>query len=178
MEKSLPSNVSPDAYKKSYGGVCVSVIVAFIGFLIFESDNGKIIGAATIVLGSFICRLICEFGEAYYYTIKSKCPKCGESFCIEWLKEKIVSESVMSERDEKGRKSYYRVGVKNVTWRCRKCGHIDVGTTDYKDYINDNTLSAIIGAKIAGWIDKHMGYYERNKPSSEFISDDDKNSHK
>ncbi len=169
MEKRLPSNVSPEAYKKSYSGVFISIIVALIGCLHFIAD-AKIIGVITIVLGSFICRLIYEFAEAYYYTKKSKCLKCGESFCIEWLDEEIVSESLVSERDEKGRKSYYRVGAKNVTWRCRKCGHIDIGTTDYKDAVYGNDIAKAIDK----WIGKHFGYCKINEPSSEFIGDNKK----
>lgn len=62
---------------------------------------------------------------------KTSCPACKMLRCIEYLDEETIAETISSEQvGEKIKR--YRIGVEQIRWKCKNCGHEDVGEREYK----------------------------------------------
>ena len=106
------------------------VIAAFGGAIwcITEGEWWEIVSYA-IILG-----VVSPFIGYIAYLILSyltKCPKCGERFCIEHTDVRTVAESIVTERSG-GKVKKYRVGVEHIKWKCTSCGYQNEGDVEYK----------------------------------------------
>lgn len=61
----------------------------------------------------------------------SLCPECNEAFCIHRTKEKVVTEHIKIERVG-GKEREYRIGVKEVFFKCQHCGYEFNEDIEYK----------------------------------------------
>ena len=120
--------------------VCTFVISVIIGiFIIYENAievdivDWWMLGLGIIfILASpffaMIAKKICFIVDSK----KSQCPNCGQSFCIDYLESKTISEKVISE-SRNNQKVSYRVGVKRIHWQCEKCGYESEDEIKYKE---------------------------------------------
>ena len=142
----LPSN-SDESWAKIVGWAWRIVLVgigAGIAWYCFtlEQKEWYIIplGVLSIVLGL----VLGYFGYGWGYSFSeanSKCPNCGKPFCISYISQKTISESIVTEgggvrKNGPPKPIYrYRVGVRGINWRCRNCGHEGYGEEKYKEKI-------------------------------------------
>lgn len=120
----------------------IGIVVAWYCFTLEQKEWYIVpLGVLSIVLGL----VFGYFGYGWGYKISeanSKCPNCDKPFCIEYISEKTVSESIITKGGEisksTGRRTAierYRVGVKGITWKCKSCGHEGYGEKNYKERI-------------------------------------------
>lgn len=108
----------------------VTFVVAAFGGAIGATHKGEwweisyaiILGVASPFIG-YIAYLILSY--------LTKCPKCGERFCIEYTDVRTVAESIVTER-KNGKIKKYRVGVEHIEWQCTNCGYKNEGDVEYK----------------------------------------------
>lgn len=136
---SLPSN-SNESDAKATGclwriiSVGIGIGVAWYCFTL-EQKEWYIapLGVLSIVLGL----VLGYFGYVWGYAnieYNSKCPNCGKPFCISYISQKTISESVVAEKKGKY-KEHYRVGIKGITWKCKSCEHEGYSERKYKEKI-------------------------------------------
>lgn len=116
------------------------IVIIGIGILIgwcFIEPNewySILLGVLSIVLGL----VLGYFGYGWGYTFatdNSRCPNCGKPYCISYIGEKTVSESIVTKTEKINktlRVKRYRVGIKGITWRCTSCGHEGYGEKEYE----------------------------------------------
>lgn len=116
--------------------VGIGILIGFWRFIEQKEWYSIPLGVLSIVLGSVLGYFGYSWGHTFA-TNNSRCPNCGKPYCISYIGEKTVSESIVTERKQSATKGKYitrryRVGVKGITWRCKSCGHEGYGEKEYK----------------------------------------------
>ncbi len=135
----VPSNCDKSAAQKMgwrwrIALVGIGAYVAWRCFALEQKEWYVVpVGVASAVLGL----VLGYFGYGWGYVIsrdKSRCPKCRKPFCIEYTDEKTLSETFKYQPFNMRYRMRFKVGVKGISWRCKRCGFESYGKKKYKEY--------------------------------------------
>lgn len=114
-------------------GCFITFISSIFGNILFwGSDeqwtaNECLFAIAWIILSPFAGFII-----YLVFGMQTKCPKCGQRFCIEYTDTQTITESIVKQRDSNGKMKNYRVGVEHIKWKCNNCNYKNEGEREYK----------------------------------------------
>lgn len=141
----IPSNIKSSDCNLWFVVVLLGSIVlgAYIIYYQCFTNSGNIdwlwlLGGIILVFCSYF---IARFARTFVLNSDlsaSRCPNCGDSFCIDYLDSKTISENVITEYEEQGNRRVrknYRVGVKRIHWQCDKCGYESEDEVKYKERV-------------------------------------------